>query len=751
MKHFQDYLKQWGAKGGVDRQVVAHVKIGEILWKQSCPLPDGGINGACIELKRERAGGAARVAEKQAKAQKGKKKGKNKGANLPPQCGPETKSKIIVHDRKPGPLKEAMTHFAEALKLFRGGAADKSVPGKDEAERTARTAQMAYYAAEARFRQGDVEYEKFLKLAIPDKLDFSPPPPDSSPGKAEGGEEEARGVNQKKFNAWFTGKGKQLDTAQKIYQSVIQMKQAHWVIAAAARIGQLYQDFSGQLYTAPVPKAGPAPAGYPQDEFEQLFHDAYCDAMVDSAEPLETKAIEGLSVCLNKSTDLSFYDEWSKLCEAELNQLKPVEYPIASEIRARAGLRATVAMDRESVQPLERSNERAQSLRCSRSSSPSRRWRAARRRDSRSPRATRTRQRPPRTRRRRSRRRARRSRRPSRSSRSRRWKGRRSRPAPRPSSTPPSRSGTRRRRPRAAWRRPTARGWRRTSRASREPGLAAQAHFNAGTHPRELRLRQGRRERVPGGAVGQPGVWAGDGQPRRALLQAEQPGDGEVVVRKGHRGRPGARRRGLRQPRRHRTTTQGKQTGDQRDSTRRRSRNLRRALAIDAYDVKAYSILALVYYTIAENDKSKLDLAELVCKQAQTRSRAARTTRRSTTRSGLIQLRKKNPSMALKQFEQAVALDPKYVDAHLNIGAIGLSTRQYEKAAAVVRGGAQARAEELGRDHGNGRGAARPQEDRRGGELVQEGGRARPARTARSSTTSASSTRTTSRTRTTPT
>ena len=106
------------------------------------------------------------------------------------------------------------------------------------------------------------------------------------------------------------------------------------------------------LYTAQVPKAGPAPAGYPQDEFEMYFHDAYCDAMVDKAEPLETKAIGALSVCLNKSTDLSFYDEWSQLCEAELNQIKPVEYPLASEIRAQPGY-VQVTLDRQQVQSLE--------------------------------------------------------------------------------------------------------------------------------------------------------------------------------------------------------------------------------------------------------------------------------------------------------------------------------------------------------------------------------------------------------------
>jgi tetratricopeptide (TPR) repeat protein len=124
---------------------------------------------------------------------------------------------------------------------------------------------------------------------------------------------------------------------------------------------------------------------------------------------------------------------------------------------------------------------------------------------------------------------------------------------------------------------------------------------------------------------------------------------------------------------------QGKQTGD-RPTYQQAISNLRRALAIDAYDVKAYSILALVYYTIAENDKSKLDLAQLVCRQAQ-ELEIGKDYPPIYNTLGLIQLRKKNPSMALKQFEQAVALDPRYVDAHLNIGAIGLSTRQYEKAA----------------------------------------------------------------------
>lgn len=345
-KHFQDYLKTWGSKGGVDRQVVARVKLGEIFWRESCPV--AGVNGACIEVTRLRSSGAARVAAE--KHKQSKKKKRRKGADLPPQCGPATKSKITFHERKPGPAKDAQTHFAEALKLFKGGAAEKNVPGKDETERGLRVAEMGYYAAQARMMQGDLEYEKFLKMQIPDKLDFSPAPPGASAAKEKAAKKRME-ESKKKFKAWVDGKTKQLQLAQKIYQNVILFKQAHWAIAASARIGQLFQDFSGQLYTAPVPKAGNAPPGLDQADWEQLFHDAYCDQMTDTAEPLENKAIEGLGTCLNKSTELSWFNEWSSLCEAELNQIKPAEYPLAAEIRSEPGYVA-VKSDRADVQAL---------------------------------------------------------------------------------------------------------------------------------------------------------------------------------------------------------------------------------------------------------------------------------------------------------------------------------------------------------------------------------------------------------------
>jgi tetratricopeptide (TPR) repeat protein len=124
------------------------------------------------------------------------------------------------------------------------------------------------------------------------------------------------------------------------------------------------------------------------------------------------------------------------------------------------------------------------------------------------------------------------------------------------------------------------------------------------------------------------------------------------------------------------TYNQARETGDvslYKDAVSK----LRRALAIDSNSVAAYALLAQIYYVVAENDRSKLDLAALVCKQAKETDDKYAPIYNTL---GLINLKKKNVTGALKEFETAISLDPKFIEAHLNIGAIGLSSRQYEKA-----------------------------------------------------------------------
>jgi len=320
-QHLEAYLREWGARGGVDRQLIAHVKLGEIAWRAACPID--GANGACVEIKRPN--------RRAARAQKNAK-----------TCLPGLT--IALHERKPALAKAAQAHFAAALKLYQNGAAIKKVAGKDESERDARVREMSFYAAEARMLEGDAEYEKFLAMQLPDGLAFAP----GAKGRARAKDAESR----KRLAAWLEAKTQKLEQSRRAYESVILFKQAHWAIAAAARIGQLFQTFAAQLEAAPVPLAPPPPEGVKPSDWKQYFRDAFCDELGNHVAELDDKAEDALKMCLNKSTELSWFNEWSQLCEAELNALKPGPYPLATELRAEPGWFAA-ATDRAPVQSLE--------------------------------------------------------------------------------------------------------------------------------------------------------------------------------------------------------------------------------------------------------------------------------------------------------------------------------------------------------------------------------------------------------------
>ena len=157
-------------------------------------------------------------------------------------------------------------------------------------------------------RKADAEFERFLSLKLP--------------------------LSQKRLAAWFAEKTAELDRARSQYESVILMKQAHFAIAAAGRVGQMFQIFAAQLNSLPVPPAPPVPAGAEAKTWKEDFKNAFCGQLAEHVNTLEDKAEDALKLCLDKSTSLSWFNEWSELCEAELNQLKPRSYPLAAELRA---------------------------------------------------------------------------------------------------------------------------------------------------------------------------------------------------------------------------------------------------------------------------------------------------------------------------------------------------------------------------------------------------------------------------------
>lgn len=105
--------------------------------------------------------------------------------------------------------------------------------------------------------------------------------------------------------------------------------------------------------------------------------------------------------------------------------------------------------------------------------------------------------------------------------------------------------------------------------------------------------------------------------------------------------------------------------------------NLRRALAIDAQYLPAFNQMALLFLGRAHDNAKMLDLAAVVCRQAQLINPNYAPLYNTW---GLINVKKQNVFDALRMFERATQLDDSNFEAHMNFGQITLSFRGYEDA-----------------------------------------------------------------------
>ncbi|MCA9605840.1 MAG: tetratricopeptide repeat protein [Myxococcales bacterium] len=106
--------------------------------------------------------------------------------------------------------------------------------------------------------------------------------------------------------------------------------------------------------------------------------------------------------------------------------------------------------------------------------------------------------------------------------------------------------------------------------------------------------------------------------------------------------------------------------------------NLRRALAIESDYLPAFNQMALLYLSQAtENQRQFLDLAEVVCRQAQLINQNYAPIYNTW---GLINVRQGNIIAALAKFERAFNLDGDFFEAYMNFGSLTLSFRGYEDA-----------------------------------------------------------------------
>jgi tetratricopeptide (TPR) repeat protein len=305
IEQLENYIRVWGSKGGDDKLVIAHAKIATLLWHESCPVKE--TDGSCVKVTRERATVMTEL----------KQQRKTKATYVAPlQCeGGESKIKLTLVKRDDRKVREALSESKQAAAIFATMKSGASDPG---------WASARHWVAKTKLVEADVELERYLAIKLPTDLDFGDGAPEHKAIEAKA---------QKRFNAWLAIKTKAAGVTAKRYDDVLAIRDNASSIEAAARRGQITQNLSDELFTAPIPaqvRKSQIIDGY---DVAQDKVDAYCGKVTEVAGPLADQALANYGLCLDESTKLGWFSEWSRLCERELGQIRPGQYPTTSELR----------------------------------------------------------------------------------------------------------------------------------------------------------------------------------------------------------------------------------------------------------------------------------------------------------------------------------------------------------------------------------------------------------------------------------
>ncbi len=313
VSHLRRYLRRHAKYGGVDRELVANVKLAMLYWRQSCPVRD--VMGTCM-----------RVVRTATRARKGPKK----------FCGPAGKPRRYVVARTPGLVRLARARLRRAVGLWRGGAINK-VSGAGTRTNARKAVMIKFYAA-ARFLLNEVDYERFVALGVPAGLNFDPRRP------------AALARARKRFAAWIVAKKKLLSRTAAGYHAVRRIRGggAHYAIASATRIGQMFENFAEALFRAPVPRHLRRGANA-----SERVH-AYCSELSRESIPLQTSSVKAYDYCLELSTTRGWFSQYSRACERRLGEIRPTKYPSTVEMFAAANRAAPVLTHEASVMALKR-------------------------------------------------------------------------------------------------------------------------------------------------------------------------------------------------------------------------------------------------------------------------------------------------------------------------------------------------------------------------------------------------------------
>ncbi len=155
--------------------------------------------------------------------------------------------------------------------------------------------------ARAMFEIAEEEFESYTKMAI------SGPPKGSNMGKR---------ASDKLLSKQLTDKAKALQKMEATYLAIINTGAGEWGLASLVRLGQSYENMAESLRNSYIP----AYLTEDQKEF-------YVMALEDKVYPQEEKAVDAYRNALEKSYELSLYNDYSAYATRQLGILRPNDYP----------------------------------------------------------------------------------------------------------------------------------------------------------------------------------------------------------------------------------------------------------------------------------------------------------------------------------------------------------------------------------------------------------------------------------------
>lgn len=190
----------------------------------------------------------------------------------------------------------------------------ESIEGEDPATKQRRLGRALTSVGEALFFFAEKKREKVNAVKFPEY---------KGPGEKDA---VLKHINVK-VKDWITKKKPLIEDASGEYKKIVDLQPLpppRWVIAAGARVGEMWATFVKEFRAAPIPD-------FMKKDYE--LRTSYYGALDDASEPLKQIGKGAYKTCLDYSVQYQYFDEFSRECEKWLAEEYKSEFHLIDEFR----------------------------------------------------------------------------------------------------------------------------------------------------------------------------------------------------------------------------------------------------------------------------------------------------------------------------------------------------------------------------------------------------------------------------------